>query len=55
MECIFCGVDFVEEDVGSNIDKKAVTIGRKIVCMNCLRSLNILLKQIEIEAKTSKL
>lgn len=55
MKCIFCEKGFAEEDVGGTIDKKAITIGNKIVCINCLRSLSILLKQIEISARTVKL
>jgi len=55
MECIFCGEDIARDDIGNDMDKKAVIVGRKLVCMNCLRSLGILLRRIEIEARTRKL
>jgi len=55
MKCMFCRKVVKEGDVGSSIDKKAVFLGNKLICTNCLRSLSILLKEIEISAKTSKL
>jgi len=56
MRCVFCGEEFGAEDVGTGVDaKKAVSLGKKIICVNCLRSLSILLKEVEISAKEKKL
>jgi len=52
---MFCGKVVEEKEVGRAINKKAMLLGNKLICMNCLRSLSILLKQIEIDAKVSKL
>ena len=52
---MFCRKVVEKEEVGSSVDKKAVFLGNKMICTNCLRSLSILLKEIEISAKVRKL
>jgi len=55
MKCMFCERTVEQEDAGNSLDKKAVSIGNKIICINCLHSLGILIKKFEIEAKVGRI
>jgi hypothetical protein len=56
MKCFLCGRDYKFEDIGSDIEKNpALKLGNKAICIGCLHSLNILLKQIGISAKRGRM
>lgn len=51
---MFCERTVEQEDVSNSLDKKAVSLGTKIICISCLHTLSILMKKMEIDARASR-
>jgi hypothetical protein len=56
MKCFLCGRDFQYSEIGIDVrNNPALKIGNKAICISCLHSLSILLKQVGIAAKVQKM
>jgi hypothetical protein len=56
MKCFLCERNFKDDEIGIDTDKNpALKLGSKAICVSCLNTLNMLLRQISISAKRRKL